>query len=1012
MATEETQGKPEERGQIVPDHRYDPKPIEAKWQKKWREDKVFAAHDDSPKPKYYQLETFPYPSAAGLHMGHPKGFTAEDIHARYMRMKGSEVLYTIGWDAFGLPTENYAIKVGKSPKEVAKENIENFRRQVQFFGFSYDWDREINTSSPEYYKWTQWLFIQLFKKNLAYQREAKVNWCPNDQTVLANEQVVDGKCERCGAEVEERDMVQWFLRITDYADRLLADLKGLDWPAATVKRQEDWIGRSLGTEIDFPLDLNYRYVLLHGYLGSREKHFFPWLRNELTRRGISFICPELPGPDDPKESEQVQFVLQNIQFNENTVLYGHSLGAVVALKVLEKLDHPIAGLVLSGGFLEPKFKDHPRPFENNFNWNFNFEKIKSNVGFIRTLSDLNDTSIPVEQGRLIHEKLDGRLYETVAQVPHFHGQEEPAVLETLLPMITVFTTRPDTIFGATYLVLAPEHNAIKAMWPRITNQMEVQHYIDTALKKTERMRQEEAREKTGVEIKGVMAINPTNQEAIPLWIADYVLIGYGTGAIMAVPAHDGRDLDFARKFHLPVRPVVSPKKDMPVYEVKDAYTGKGYLINSPKFNGMDSDAAKWEIEKLVGGRGREHFKLRDWSVSRQRYWGAPIPMIHCEKCGLVPVPDDQLPVLLPDDVDYRPKGKPPLASSPSFMNVKCPNCDGPATRDAETLDTFVDSSWYYLRYADPQNPNAIFDKEKARHWLPVDLYVIGAEHTVLHLLYARFITKFLHDEGYLAFTEPFLKLRHQGLLMGTDGQKMSKSKGNVVNPDEVVGKFGADVVRLDLMFMGPFEDAHPWDEKGIAGVERFVARVARYGDRVLGVPTGTTDAAIATRAAGVPHPPAGYAADGRGLLHKTIKKVGEDIDGFKFNTAISSLMILMNDLESGPPLPRSEFAMFVKIIHPFTPHLAQELWARLGNASYLDFEPWPQYDESLITERTITLVLQVNGKVRDAVTADATLTEDAAKALALANEKVKASLAGKTPQKVIYVDKKLVNIVA
>jgi leucyl-tRNA synthetase len=1001
------QAGPEKNVPVV----YDAKEIEAKWQKKWLEDGVFAARDDSPKPKYYQLETFPYPSAAGLHMGHPKGFTAEDIHARYTRMNGKEVLYTIGWDAFGLPTENYAIKVGKSPKRVAAENVENFRKQVRFFGFSYDWNREINTSAPEYYKWTQWLFIQLFKKDLAYRREAKVNWCPNDQTVLANEQVIDGKCDRCGAEIEERDMQQWFLRITDYADRLLADLKGLDWPAPTVKRQEDWIGRSLGTEIDFPLDLDYRYVMLHGYLGSREKHFFPWLRNELTRRGISFVCPELPDSDDPKEEEQVQYVLQNVQLNENTVLYGHSLGAVVALKVLEKLDHPIAGLVMSGGFLEPKFKDHPRPFEKNFNWNFNFEKIKSNVGFVRTLSDLNDTSIPVEQGRLLHEHLDGRLYETVAQVPHFHGQEEPAILETLLPMITVFTTRPDTIFGATYLVLAPEHNAIKAMWPRITNQLEVSRYVDMALKKTERMRQEEAKEKTGIEVKGVHAVNPANQEKIPIWIADYVLIGYGTGAIMAVPAHDTRDLDFAKKFHLPVKAVISPEKDKLVYEIKEAYTGKGFLINSPRFNGMDSDTAKWEIEKVVGGRGREHFKLRDWSVSRQRYWGAPIPMIHCEKCGLVPVPEDQLPVLLPDDVDYRPKGIPPLASSASFMNVKCPACGGDAKRDPETLDTFVDSSWYFLRYADPRNAHAIFDKEKVKHWLPVDLYVIGAEHTVLHLLYSRFITKFLYDQGYISFTEPFLKLRHQGLLMGTDGQKMSKSKGNVINPDEVVGKFGADVVRVYLMFMGPFEDTHPWDEKGMLGVERFAARVARYAEKVMGGAAIAPRAPGAAEGAGVPVPPAGYVPEGRALLHRTIKKVGEDIGGFKFNTAISALMILLNDLESAPPLNKDEFAVFVKILHPFMPHLAQELWARLGNASYLDFEPWPAYDPSLIAERAVTLVLQVNGKVRDTVTADASVTQDAAQALALANEKVRTALAGQAPKKIVYVEKKLVNIV-
>ena len=825
---------------------YDPKEIERKWQKKWLDEKVFAAHDNSAKPKYYQLETFPYPSAAGLHVGHPKGYIAEDIHARYMRMGGKdaaprEVLYTMGWDAFGLPTENYAIKVGRSPQEVARENTENFRRQVRAFGFSYDWDREIDTSSPEYYKWTQWLFIELFKKGLAYRAAAKVNWCPNDQTVVANEQVLDGKCERCGAVIEERDMEQWFLKITDYAERLLTDLKGLDWPAATVKRQEDWIGKSEGALIKFPL----------------------------------------------------------------------------------------------------------------------------------TVAGQNSESTSVE----------------------------------------VFTTRPDTLFGATYLVLAPEHSVIQSLKTQIENWDEVSKYIEAATHKTELMRKEDEKEKTGVELKGAHAMNPATGEQIPVWVADYVLGSYGTGAIMAVPAHDGRDAEFAKKFGLKTVRVVDG----------NAVDAPGTLVGSGKFTGMDSEKAKWEITASVGGVRKTQFRIRDWSVSRQRYWGVPIPMIHCDVCraqgrngGIVPVPENELPVLLPELKEYRPKGMPPLAGAPDFMKVKCPQCGADATRDPETLDTFVDSSWYYLRYADPKNVAAIFDKAKAAHWLPADLYVIGAEHTVLHLLYSRFITKFLHDKGYILFNEPFLKLRHQGMIRGADGQKMSKSKGNVVNPDGLIAEFGADTVRVYEMFMGAFEEGAPWDPKGILGAERFLKRAWSYVSAAMERATNKKEESVPTQEKN----PAVQI-----LLQKTTKKVGEDIEAFKFNTAISALMILLNELEKNAAeksamLAPEDLAAFVKLLHPFAPHMAQELWSRVPTGTdgkphetYLDFEPWPQYDAALLAEEKITLVLQVDGRVRDTVSADATINEEAAKALALANEKVKAALGAQTPKKIIYVDKKLVNIV-
>ncbi|MDE2019068.1 MAG: class I tRNA ligase family protein [Patescibacteria group bacterium] len=954
--------------------KYDPKKIEAKWQKKWLDEKAFRAKDDSIKPKYYQLETFPYPSAAGLHVGHPKGYIAEDVHARFMRMRGHEVLYTMGWDAFGLPTENYAIKVGKSPKEVASENTKNFKRQVQMFGLSYDWDREINTASPEYYKWTQWLFIRLFKRGLAYRAKAKVNWCPKDQTVLANEQVVNGRCERCGSEIEERDMEQWFLKITDYAERLLDGLPGLDWPAATVKRQEDWIGKSDGAEIDFLLS----------------------------------------------------------------------------------------------------FKKNPEDNERR-----------------------------------------GPNGERAA--------------------IRIFTTRPDTLFGATYLVLAPEHAWVTLATDDghdvLDNKAEVKAYAEATKHKTDLMREVQAKEKTGVELKGVKAINPATGEEISIWVADYVLGSYGTGAIMAVPAHDERDFEFAKKFGLPVKTVIEPEtgKQLPNEEFRESivavvedpetkkflvldwgpqyggdlfigggiekgedpvqsalreiqeetgyhdmelvsrsekmhhhyfafskhvarasevtglyfrlkgdgrkenkleahengkfkvkwnakdeilarmqdenhllvfkrlvlgemYSGYGKLAGSGKFTGMDSETAKWKITEFAGGKKKIQYKLRDWSVSRQRYWGVPIPMVHCPQCGIVPVPDDELPVTLPDLKDYRPHGMPPLASSPEFIGVKCPQCGGEAKRDPETLDTFVDSSWYYLRYADPHNANAIFDKDKAKHWLPVDLYVIGAEHTVLHLLYSRFITKFLYDEGLLAFDEPFLKLRHQGLIRGADGQKMSKSKGNVVNPDEIVGEFGADSVRLYEMFMGPFEEGQPWDPQGILGVERFLKRCWNFAAGHAGA------VGEASRSSGI-------------TLQKTIKKVTEDIEGFKFNTAVSALMIFLNEAEKNGAPEKSELEIFIKLLHPFAPHLAQEAWSMLGHASFLDFEPWPAYDPKLIADTEIRLVLQVNGKVRDTIMVTADIDEPAAKEAALASEKVRHAMAGKEPRKVIYVEKRLVNVV-
>lgn len=827
--------------------KYDFLKIEKKWQNKWLKEKVFKAHDFSSKKKYYQLETFPYPSAQGLHTGHPKGYTAEDILAHFHRMNGYEVLYTMGWDAFGLPTENYAIKVGKSPKEVAISNIANFKRQIQSFGFSYDWSREINTSDPSYYKWTQWLFIQLYKNGLAYRKEADVNWCPSCKTVLANEQVINGECERCHSKIEQKKMEQWFLKITDYAERLINDLNDLDWPESTKKRQLDWIGKSEGFILNFKL----------------------------------------------------------YKLNEN---------------------------------------------------------------------------------------------------------------------IEVFTTRIDTLFGATFLILAPEHPFINKIIDKIKNKTEVLKYIKESKYKTALMRKEGEREKTGVELKGIKAINPGTFKKIPIFVADYVLMDYGTGAIMGVPAHDERDWDFAKKYKLKIIQVIKPlKQDFNINVNKKPYIDEGILINSFEFNNLKSNEAKEKITRKFKAQKIIQYKLRDWSVSRQRYWGVPIPIIYCHNCFklkseeeikklrygidwtkfnnqeyiIYPVPEKDLPVILPELDDYRPKGKSPLASSKEFIEVNCPICGKEARRDVETLDTFVDSSWYYLRYVDVQNNKEIFSKEKAKYWLPVDLYIIGAEHTVLHLLYSRFITKFLYDLGYINFKEPFLKIRHQGLILGEDGQKMSKSRGNVVNPDEIVLKFGADTFRMYEMFMGPFEDAAPWSTQGVIGVHRFLNRFWNWTQKNI---EALKKQKINT---------SNFAKQ---IIHQIIKKVELDIKNLNFNTAVSSFMILLNNLEK-EFISKSDLENILKIIYPFTPHICQELWSNLGNKSYIDFEKWPFFDEKIINSQKINLIVQINGKLKDVLKVDKDISQEDIWNILIKIDKIKQILENKNPKKIIYIPNKVINIV-
>ncbi|HTK05050.1 MAG TPA: leucine--tRNA ligase [Candidatus Eisenbacteria bacterium] len=813
--------------------KYDHKEIERKWQERWEKDGVFATSDDPSKRKCYVLDMFPYPSGNGLHVGHPEGYTATDIVSRKRRMEGWNVLHPMGWDAFGLPAENYAIKTGVHPRESTWKNIDNFRRQLKMLGFSYDWSREINTADPSYYRWTQWLFLFLYKKGLAYKKMAAVNWCTSCQTVLANEQVIDGRCERCKSDVIQKNLEQWFFRVTQYADRLLEGLDRVDWPERIKAMQVNWIGRSEGTEIVF--------------------------------RGTS--------------------------------------------------------LSIDGAVVE---KDY---------------------------------------------------------------------------VITVFTTRPDTLFGVSYIVLAPEHPLVNSLVSD-DRRSEVDAYVKASQAKSELTRTGLEQEKTGVPL-GASVVHPLTGERIPVWIADYVLANYGTGAVMGVPAHDDRDFAFAGKYGLPVTYVIAPPHDVAHARHEEgnehAYTDPGYLVNSREFNGLTSDDAKNKITDALEakelGKRRVQFHVRDWLISRQRYWGAPIPIIYCEACGEVPVPEEQLPVLLPDDVDFRPTGESPLTRSASFHEVNCPRCGKKARRESDTMDAFVDSSWYFLRFASPHEGERAFSSHAVNYWCPVDLYVGGAEHAVLHLLFARFFTKVLFDNGLVPFDEPFAKLRSQGLIMGEDGQKMSKSRGNVINPDDVVAEHGADTLRLYEMFMGDFEAAKPWDTKGILGVRRFLDRSWVIIHDVVHQRRDNVGDAL------------------RRSLHKTIKKVSSDIEACKFNTAISSLMILLNEWYAAEGGDKEFVSAYLRMLSPFAPHLAEELWALIGNDTSIALAPWPSHDEALVKDDTVSIVVQVNGKVRDRIEADAGLAEEDAKAKAFASPKISPLLEGKRILKTVFVQDKLINIV-
>ncbi len=800
--------------------RYDHKAIEPKWQKIWEDKGVFHAEDNSDKDKFYALIEFPYPSGQGLHVGHPRPYTALDIVSRKRRLQGYNVLYPIGWDAFGLPTENYAIKNHIHPRIVTQQNVARFKKQIQSLGISFDWSKEINTTDPEYYKWTQWIFLQLFKKGLAYKKEMSVNWCTSCKCVLANEEVVNGVCERCGSEVVHKVKSQWMLKITEYADRLIDDLDLVDYPERVKTQQKNWIGRSYGAEVDF----------------------------------------------------------------------------------------------------------------------------KTSTG---------DT-------------------------------------------LTVYTTRPDTLFGATYMVISPEHPMIEK-WSGILNNIDaVREYQTAAAKKSDFERTEVAKDKTGVKLDGVTAVNPVNGKEIPIFISDYVLVSYGTGAIMAVPAHDTRDWEFAKKFDLPIIEVVKGGE-----VEKEAFTNcsTGIMVNSDFLNGKTVEEAKKAITEFLTEKGIGHakvnFKLRDWVFSRQRYWGEPIPIVHCDKCGYVPVPEDQLPLTLPNVESYEPteSGESPLANMTDWVETTCPHCGGKAHRETDTMPQWAGSSWYFLRYIDPHNKEALASKEAIKYWMPVNWYNGGMEHTTLHLLYSRFWYKFLYDIGVVPNPEPYAKRTSHGMILGSNGEKMSKSRGNVVNPDEVVDEYGADTMRLYEMFIGDFEKSAPWNPQSIKGCRRFIERYWNLQDIL------TDDDNLRPEL--------------ESSFHKTIKKVGYDIENIKFNTAIAALMALINDITATGSITKKELEIFTILLNPFAPHVTEEVWqqSKLGDGIVAQAQ-WPSYDEAKCKDDTIEIVVQVNGKVKAKLTVEADIDKDAALAQAKSNEKIAPLIDGKNIIKEIYVPGKLVNIVA
>jgi len=1031
--------------------------IEKKWQKIWRKEKTHEPNLQKAQKPFYNLMMFPYPSAEGLHVGNMYAFTGSDIYGRFKRMQGYDVFEPIGLDGFGIHSENYAMKIGTHPMKQTKVSEKRFYKQLSAIGNSFAWDEKLETYDPEYYKWTQWIFLQLFKKGLAYRKKAPVNWCPSCKTVLADEQVVNKKCERCSSIVIKKELEQWFFKITDYAEKLLQDLEKIDWSEKVKIAQKNWIGKSEGVEIDFEIKTKEKpnFVLLHGYRSSPQKNFFPWLKKELERKGYKTQIPQLPHSENPVIKEQVDYVIKNVAFDKNTIFLGHSLGGIVALKTLEKLLEPIKKTILVASFVNNDFIDNDKFKSDAFDWKFNFSKTRKNAGNIEILRDLSDDTVPQNQADILQKYLGGKIFNYTGRDNHFCAKIEPDIFNHLIPKITIFTTRPDTLFGATYVVLSPEHPLVMNNELGIKNYGEVKRYISFASKKSEEERREN-KVKTGMEIQGIKAINPTNGEKIPIWISDYVLSSYGTGAIMAVPAHDQRDFEFAQKFKLPVKIVVCSHYPAPSCPVLDsAYEGDGHLVDSGKFTGMKSDEAKWKIVEFAGSKKKVEYRLRDWLISRQRYWGPPIPIIYCRMCWLknkkpistlrygvdysvfddeefmiYATPEKDLPIKLPYIKDFRPTGtdKSPLTKSEKFYKVRCPECNLWAYRETDVSDTFLDSAWYYIGYlAKIRNPksetnskfkiqNSPFLNPLIKKWLPVSMYIGGAEHSVLHLLYTRFLAKAFRDWGIINFDEPFTKFRAHGLLI-KEGAKMSKSKGNVVNPDEYIQKFGADALRMYLMFLAPFEQGGDFRDSGILGTTRFLERVWKlYTDSKLQINANqrmhfvdSDEFVVLNR-----------------LFHQTIKKVTEDIENLQYNTAISALMILLNEMEKNvSQLSIVNCQLFLKLLAPFAPHITEELWqklydtqpSKLQTTNYklqtrsIHHEPWPTYDHKLIIENEFDLVIQINGKYKGTIKTKIGINQKEAEELAPALPSVQEFLKNGKIKKTIFVKNRLINFV-
>jgi len=912
---------------MVKETKIDFKKIEKKWQDKWEKARIFHVKENKDK-KYYVLEMFPYPSASGLHMGHALNYVIGDIYARFKRMQKFNVLYPMGYDALGLPAENAAIKEKKHPKHFTEKAISNFIKQQKELGLSYDWSRIIKTSDPEYYKWNQFFFLKLLENNLVYRKKASVNFCQKCDTVLANEQVHNGKCWRHeDTDVEIKHLEQWFIKITNYAEELLNEIDNLDWPEKIKIMQKNWIGKSHGTEIDFEIfSEKNNYVLLHGYKGTSEKNFFLWLKNELENRGYKVTVPILPNTDNPNINEQVKYVLKNCNFDENTVLLGHSLGSVVALKVLEKLKKPIKKLINVAGFVVPNTKN--RPYIKTFNWKYDFNKIRKNVKEILILKDIDDLVIRKDAADKIKAAIGGEIISFSAKEQHVCASVEPEVLNSCLEKWPIFTTRPDTIYGVTFMVISSQH---PRLFELVTEKQKTE--VEGFLKKIKTTSEKEILEKEGV-FTGSYAINPINKEKIPIWVGNFVLADYGSGMVMAVPAHDQRDIEFAKKYNLPVKLVVKPiNEKINEKDLKEAYIDEGKLVNSEKFNGLNSKEAIKEITYYLSekklGKPAVNYKLKDWLISRQRYWGTPIPMIYCERCGIVPVSYEKLPVRLPEKVKFG-KGN-PLTTNKNFINVKCPKCKGKSRRETDTMDTFFDSSWYFLRFADPKNNKKPFEQKRVKYWLPVNQYIGGAEHACMHLIYARFFTKALRDIGFLKMNEPFIKLFNQGMLHGEDGFVMSKSRGNVVLPEQISKKYGIDTARLFLVSIASPDRDVQWSEKGIEGSFRFIKKIFDFFSKKI--PKSNKQSKRA-----------------ESKINQLIKKITEDIENFRYSLATIKLREFF-EVFSEEPFTKKDAESFLKLLSVFCPHISEELWHKIGSRAFISIEKWPKADETKIDEK-------------------------------------------------------------